>query len=391
MKNLARYAAIVLATLTALVLLWQLRQLIVLFLLSLAVAASIRPFITWLTKRGIPHNAALLLAYLLLFGGSLVLIVMFSGPFIKQLELLINRISTAYQQSISDWPKSGTAFQQSIAAQLPPLDSLYKWISKPKSDQEILTLVGIFTLTIDFLAQITLIFILSLYWSADRNHFERLLLSLIAPHGRPQLRMVWQSIENNVGGYIRRELVQILLAWLFLWLGYQLLGLESPLVLACLGALVWLIPWFGIVIAMIPALLAGLSFNFTLGCLATIYTLLVLACLEWVLEPRIFQKQPYSSIVLMMPALVMAEAFGLFGLILAPLVSATIQIMWREVITPMLGKREENKSVPGMDELNARLSRVRKELDDPQESPRPELINLHRRLEELITRARGIL
>lgn len=391
MKNIARYAAIVLATLTAMVLLWQLRLLIVLFLLSLAFAASIRPFIGWLARKGMPRKAALLLTYLVLFGVCLGLIVVLSGLFVNQLELLINRISTAYQQIITDWPKSGTAFQQSIAAQLPPLDSLYKWISKPKSDQEIMTMVGLFTVTIDFLAKITLIFILSLYWSADRSHFERLLLSLIAPQGRPRLRMVWQSIENNVGGYIRRELAQIFLAWLFLWLGYQLLGLESPLVLAFLGALVWLIPWFGIVIAMIPPLLAGLYFNLTLGGLATIYTLLILACLEWVIEPRIFQKQPYSSIVLMMVALVMAEVFGLFGLILAPLVSATIQIMWREVITPMLGKREENKTVPEMDELNARLSRLREELDSPQKTPRPELINLHSRLEELITRAQGIL
>jgi putative permease len=268
---------------------------------------------------------------------------------------------------------------------------LYQWVSKPKSDQEILTLVGLFTVTIDFLAKITLIFFLSLYWSVDRSHFERLLLSLIAPIGRPHLRLVWQNIENNVGGYIRRELAQILLAWFLLWLGYQILGLESPLVLACLGALVWLIPWFGIVIALIPAMLAGLSFNLSLGFLAVIYTLLVLACLEWVIEPHIFQKQPYSSIVLMMVALVMAEAFGLLGLILSPLVSASIQIVWREVVSPMLGKREENKTVPGTNELNARLSMLRNELVHPQEMPRPELINLLSRLEELITKAHRIL
>jgi predicted PurR-regulated permease PerM len=87
----------------------------------------------------------------------------------------------------------------------------------------------------------------------------------------------------------------------------------------------------------------------------------------------------------------MAEAFGLFGLILSPLVSASIQIVWREVITPRLGKREENKTVPGTDELNARLSMLREELDHPREMPRPELINLLGRLEELLTRAKGFL
>jgi putative permease len=393
MKSLVRYSIIVLATLTGLVLLWQLRMVIALFLLSLAVAAAIRPLIDRLTQSGLPRKTALLLAYTLVFGVGLALLILVSGPFINQAGQMTNRLSTGYQQIISEWPKSGTPLQQSIAAQLPSMEALYQWASKPKSNQEIMTLVGVLTVTFDFLAKIALIFILSLYWSADRGHFERLLLSLIAPEGRPQLRMVWQTIENSVGAYIRRELAQIVLAWLLLWLGYQLLGLENPLVLACLGAAVWLIPWFGIVIALIPALLAGLYFNIGLGLLASIYTLLVLACLEWVIEPRIFQKQPYSSIVLMLVALCLAEAFGLFGLILSPLVSASIQIVWRDVITPSLGKREEDQAmpVPGKEELKARLTRIRKELDHPQEMQRPEIISLLSRLEELITEAHSFL
>jgi putative permease len=391
MRNLVRYSATILATLTGLVLLWQLRLVIVLFLLSLAAAAAIRPLIMQLSQTGLPRKAALLLAYTFVFGVGLSLLVVVSGPFINQAEHLTNQVSMGYQQIINEWPKSDTALQQSIAAQLPPLDTIYQWVSQPKSNQDILTLVGLFTITFDFLAKIGLIFILSLYWSADRGHFERLLLSLIAPDGRPQLRLVWQSIENSVGAYIRRELAQILLAWLLLWLGYQLLGLENPLVLACLGAAVWLIPWFGIVIALAPPLLAGLAFNPSIGILATLYTLLVLACLEWVIEPLIFHKENYSSIVLMLVALVMAEAFGLFGLILSPLVSASIQIVWRDVVTPTLVNREEGKDVPGNEELDARLAQVRIELDRSQELARPEIASLLSRLESLITEARTFL
>jgi putative permease len=390
MKNLVRYAATILATLTGLVLLWQLRMVIVLFLLSLAAAAAIRPLIDQLSRSGLPRKAALLLAYILLLGAGLGLLAVVSGPFFSQAEQLTNQVSLGYQQIITEWSKSGSAFQQNIAAQLPPLDTLYQWASNPKSNEDILTLVGLFTMTFDFLAKISLIFILSLYWSADRGHFERLLLSLVAPDGRPRLRLLWQSIENRVGAYIRRELVQILLAWLLLWLGYLLLGLQNPLVLACLGAAVWLIPWFGIVIALVPPFLAGLYFNLPMGILATLYTLLVLACLEWVIEPRIFQKENYSSIVLMLVALVMAEAFGLFGLILAPLVSASLQILWRDVVTPTLGNWEADKGETGNEELNTRLSQVIKELDQPQ-GTRPEIISLLNRLETLISESRTFL
>ena len=322
-----------------------------------------------------------------MLGTGLGLLVWVSGPFINQAEQLTNQLSSGYQQIISEWPNSGSAFQQSIASQLPPLETLYQWIASPKSNQALLSMVGFISVSFEWLAKIALIFVLSLYWSADRAHFERLLLSLIAPEGRPHLRLAWQSIENNVGAYIRRELAQILLAGLFLWLGYQLLGLENPLVLASLGAAVWLIPWFGIVIALIAPLLGGFALNLWMGLLAALYTLLVLACLEWVIEPRIFPKQTYSSVILMLVALAMADAFGLIGLILAPLVSASIQIVWRDLVSPTLVKREGPNGVSSNEELNARLMQVKEAFDHPQETPKPEITSLLARLEALIAEA----
>ena len=86
MTRIVRYAIIVVATLTLLLLLWQFSISIVLFLLSLMVAAALRPVINSLTGRYVPKRIALGIVYFLLIAaiaGSLLLI---SQPFLNDLQ-----------------------------------------------------------------------------------------------------------------------------------------------------------------------------------------------------------------------------------------------------------------------------------------------------------------
>ena len=66
MMRIVRYTVIVVTTLTVLLLLWQFGISIVLFLLSLAVAAALRPVINSITGRYVPKRLALGIVYFLL-------------------------------------------------------------------------------------------------------------------------------------------------------------------------------------------------------------------------------------------------------------------------------------------------------------------------------------
>ncbi|MCA9983884.1 MAG: hypothetical protein KDE59_06310, partial [Anaerolineales bacterium] len=78
MTKLARYSVIVLSTLALLVIFWQFRLVVLLFLFAVIVAAALRPVITRLTARHVPIGLAHLLTYL---GLILILlaIVLFTG------------------------------------------------------------------------------------------------------------------------------------------------------------------------------------------------------------------------------------------------------------------------------------------------------------------------
>jgi len=318
-------------------------------------------------------------------------LMVLSGPLVRDLARISNQLAIGYDQIKARWPVSGTQFERSLAERLPPSEDLYASLSGEKAVQMAQAVLGITTNALGFGGSLAMIFILSIYWSADNIHFERLLLSLLPVEQRARARSVWRGIEKGVGAYIRSELIQSFLAGILLWLGFWLMGLDFPVLLALLGALAWLIPWYGALLAVIPAMLAGLGGGLGLGILAAAYTMAVLMVQEWVIEPRIFRRHSYSSLVLVLVILVLTDAFGLVGLILAPLASAAVQIAFKYLVHPPItaiaSRAEGPEASQGIRALEARLAQVRTDMEGCTEPLPPEVGNLALRLEGLIADA----
>jgi putative permease len=336
MKRIVWYAAVVLGTLTLLVVLWQLRQALVLFLFSLVVASAVNPLIDNFLVRNFPRWAALALSYLLLLFLIALILYAITGPLLRDLQVASNDLSLGYERIRDQWMQSEERFLSSLAEQMPNTSDLYEGFSGDQRVEMFQAIVGFTGGIASFLGNLGIIIILSIYWSADRIHFERLWLSMIPVSGRIRARSSWRAIESGIGAYVRSELLQSLLAGLLLWVGFYFMELEYPMLLAVFGALAWLIPWLGGIIALVPPLVVGLGQSLTLGLSAAVYVLLVLIFLEFVVEPRYFPRQRYSSVLLLVIALIFADAFGLVGIILAPLVSAAIEISFSHIFQPFI-------------------------------------------------------
>jgi predicted PurR-regulated permease PerM len=139
----------------------------------------------------------------------------------------------------------GSAFQQVLVRRLPPPGKLFEAATSSQGQLVLPALLG-FSQSIGKLVSGTaIILFLSIYWSINQIHFERLWLSLLPSGQRKQARGIWRTIEPDLGAYIRGEVLQSLLAGLLLGLGYWLLGSPYPALLALAGALVCLIPVVG--------------------------------------------------------------------------------------------------------------------------------------------------
>jgi predicted PurR-regulated permease PerM len=331
MIRVVRYTVIVVTTLTVLILLWQFGISIILFLLSLAVAAALRPVISSITGRNVPKRLALGIVYFLLIAAIVGSLLLISQPFLNDLQTATDDFVANYERAKVDWPLRGTLFQKTLAQQLPPSTELYGTLTSPGG---IPVLEGVFGIAQNFfslLGRIAIVIVLSLYWTADQFRFERFGLSLIPEEHHSKALHVWRSVETGVGAYLRSETVQSALAGILLWLVYSMVGIRYPTLLAGWGAIARLIPWFGALIAVLPALLIGTGVSSTVGLLATIYTIAVLLILKLVIEPRFFLRSKYSSLLIVLFVIALAEAFGFIGVVLAPPLAVAVQILFQHL------------------------------------------------------------
>lgn len=382
MMRIVRYTVIVVTTLTVLLLLWQFGISIVLFLLSLAVAAALRPVISSITGRNVPKRLALGIVYFLLIAAILGALLLISQPFLNDLQTATDDFVANYERAKADWPLHGTLFQQALAQQLPPSTELYGTLT---STGGIPVLEGVFGIAQNFfslLGRIAIVIVLSLYWTADQFRFERFGLSLIPKEHHSKALHVWRSVETGVGAYLRSEIVQSALAGILLWLVYSMLGIRYPTLLAGWGAIARLIPWFGAVIAVLPALVIGIGVSSTVGLLATVYTIAVLLILKLVIEPRFFLRSKYSSLLIVLFVIGLAEAFGFIGVVLAPPLAVAVQILFQHLYqfpSPTFSSEMTEHVV----DIKERLLQLKRRL---QNSRNRESMRLADRLQRLVDR-----
>jgi putative permease len=380
MKRLAWFTLVIFATLTLVLLFWEFRVAVLLFVLSLVVAATVRPLVDRFVARGLPRGLALLFTYAVCIGGIMALVLILSGPLLTDLQQLTQNVAGSYEQMRTQWP-TGSPFQQTLAQQLPSTDELYQLFTGLLPQ----TVLGITLGSFDLLGQLMIVLVLSIYWSADQEHFKRLWLSLLPFAQRARARLIWQTLESGLGAYLRSEGIQTLLAVILLSLGYELLGLQYPVALALIGAIGWLIPWVGLLLAVIPALWVGLSSSLALGLVAAAFTIAVLCFLEFVVEPRLFNRRRFSSLLVVIVVLVLVDEFGLIGILLAPPLAAAIQILAGQ----LMRSTTTAKATPAqpISALQANLASAKSLLAADTVPSGPELNNLVDRLEQLIARA----
>jgi len=396
MKQIAIITSLVLTTLFVLWLLVELRVAVLIFFLSLSTSAALRPAIEWLMARHWPKIAALLLTYFALLVAFVGILIALVFPTSTEVRQFYSDFKDAYHHMTDAWPH-GSPFEQAVALRLPTLDDVENIVLHSDSETIKSVLGGAWSF-LGALLHIVIIVVLSLYWSIDRIHFERLWLSLLPVDYRQRARETWRSVEHATGAYMQREAGQSLSAGLLLGVGFYLIGQPYPVLSAVIGALMWLIPYVGAFLAMVsvmaismPAvILAGRDHGLVLLLAAAIYTLLVLLLLELVVEPRLFRSRRYNPILLLLVAVGMFDWLGILGLLLAPPIAATVQIVGGLFLEKRSSTAMVVNSAAHATNLAQRLAALKAKLSDI-EDPSPEINELVHRLDNLMEKSRQVL
>ncbi len=386
MKQLVVIGTAVMTTLLALVVLWQFRTVVVYVLISLALAATVRPFVKDLTRRGLVMRVVLIFLYTVGLVGFGFLIFYVGRFAVSDVQQVAQTLSVQGSWVLPAWLE-GSSFQYTLLSWLPTPEELFEAVTGERGQLVLPAVLGLTEGIGGIASGVFLVLILSIYWSINQVHFERLWLSLLPAEQRKQARDVWRTIEPDLGVYIRSEIVQSLLAAVLLGLGYWLLGSQYPALMALVGALAWLIPVVGAPLAIILPLLMGLLTSVQLSLFTILYTLVVLITLQVWVEPRLFKRKWDNPILTLVILLAMADAFGLPGILAAPPVSAVCQILWSLLASNRLNAGAAVQ-ISDLKERQVRLWAVIQEMEEP---PPPLVTSSMERLANLIEKAEPLL
>jgi putative permease len=393
-KQIAGYTALVLATLALGYLVYRLSEVVLLFVLSIIVAAALRAPMLWFQRQRVPRGLAILLLYLLIIA-VLTAIVLFVGqPLTDELRQAGERFPQRYDRWLTDWERSGQEWQQTIAGNLPQTSVLIESFGQQGPQQIAYQVAGLSYGIVNSIISLIAILTLTFYWLIDEDRFVRLWLMLLQVQHRTVARHTWQDIERRVGTFVRSESLQFVLTLVLLWIGLDALGVQYPVTWATYGALAQLIPWVGIPLTLLPAIPMFWTDPLSVALSAATLVILVGTCMDRMVEPWMGVQGIVHPIVSVLALMIMGEAAGILGMIVALPLAATVQSILRQLVqintTPRAASSTQPMYSTQLQELRARLLRLHAEIPEQPER-RLALEGMFQRLNTLVDKTEQVM
>jgi hypothetical protein len=143
----------------------------------------------------------------------------------------------------------------------------------------------------------------------------------------------------------------------------------------------------GAVLVIIPVFLVGLLTSVQLSLFTTLYALVILIALGVWVKPRLFNRRWDNPILTVVLLIFLATAFGLIGIIIAPLLSVVSQILWSRLVS----RRAVSGAAAQISDLKERQALVWAAIEVMDDPPLPLVTSSMERLTHLMEKAEPIL
>jgi predicted PurR-regulated permease PerM len=319
---------VVLAGLLLAIVVYLLREFLVLIFLAALLASALQVPVSFLEKK-LPRLVAIVIPYLLI-GAILVLFgLLIVPPLVEELTDFVQDLPQLVEQARSwladlvDIEIIGSV-EEDIREAIPSPDAL----------------LGVSLTVFGVLAGIAIIIVTSVLLLLERNKIQHWFEQFLEPDQRGSFADVSNKALGKLGAYVRGQLLIMVIVGAGTATAMLILGVPFALAMGVLTFLLEAIPNFGPILAGIPVVLLGLSQSFTVG-LILLGWLVILQVLEsWVLTPVIQHKAlAISPLVIFLAVIAGLSLFGVVGAIVAvPLVGA-IDVILRDVVVPLRKKQ----------------------------------------------------
>ncbi len=306
----------VVAVILAVIFLYFVRHLVIVFIVALILATLINPLADIFARRRIPRALAVLLIYIILIGLLAFVFILLIPPLIDESGQLIKNLSNYLKDFVgkisylrdTEWAKNllGNGADAGVSA---------LQANVPKA------LSGIFETVSGFfggIVTLVLILVLTFYMVVEEGAFKKFFRDIAPAAYQPHLVGLVTRAQNKISLWLRGVLTIGIILGILAYVGLTVLGVKYALRLAILVVLMEFIPYIGPPVSAIPAVFLGFAQSPITGILV-LGLYIVLQQLEHaVLTPKIIKTivglNPIISIMSMGVGFTIA---GILGALLA--------------------------------------------------------------------------
>lgn len=287
------------------------------FLLACFIAYLLHPLIEKLHEKGMPRTLAILLIYILFFGGIGYGVYKGTPAVVAQLQEM-NEQFPQFVNMYETWTdgvrEQTENFPEFVNEKVKQIFAGVEGKIQALLNKVMSTARGI----LDSLLIIFLIPFIVFYILKDYGEFYHIFWKVIPSKWRKDGQQLAKEIDKSLGNYIRGQLFVCLILGGVSALAFWFIGMKYPLLLGIIVGVTDIIPYFGPILGAIPTLMIAATISTNLVIKAGI----ALAILQFVesniLSPYIVGRSlRMHPVVIMLALLVGGEIGGIVGLLLS--------------------------------------------------------------------------
>ncbi|OKH23799.1 AI-2E family transporter [Hydrococcus rivularis NIES-593] len=316
----------------SLYILWQIRQIVLLFFAAVVLATVLNRVVRQMQRYRIQRGIAIAITVVVLLAAIVGFFVAIAPRIIEQLQQLVNLLPKVSNQLEiwSDW------LQSTISGPM-----LERFQGFENLSQQLQTWIGrmignFFVLINNSLAAVVsllLFLVLTVMLLTNPSQYRRIFILAFPAFYRRRVDEILQECETSLVGWIKGTLIAMLVIGVVSFIGLSILGVPLPLINAALAGLLEFIPNVGPTLSVIPpALLALLDSPWKAGAVILLY--IAIQQFESLVLVPIIMKQEVDllPVFTILAVVVFASLFGFLGLFLAIPLLIVLQIWIKEVL-----------------------------------------------------------
>lgn len=315
-------------------LLFLLKDIVMVLLMSIVIASAIEPGTQWFKRRGVSRLLAVILIYLLIaicLGGIVFFLII---PLLSE--------SSSFLRDFPVYFNANTFIKTLDSSTFLTSHSLVEGIKNTVNIEEVVGQINTIITSISSNAFGTvatffggilsffLMIVISFYLAVEEDGVGKFLKAVTTIKHEKYAIALWNRSQKKIGLWMQGQLVLAIVIGMLVYLGLLIINVPNALLLAVLAAAFEIIPLFGPILASIPAI----AISFVSGGLPT--TLLVIGLYlivhqfeNQLIYPLVVKKVVGVSPVVSIVALAAGwQLAGIVGLILAvPMASIIIEFL----------------------------------------------------------------